>query len=113
MNPAMEFSLRGKVIVVTGAAGLIGSEVCDAYAAYGASLALTDIHAASRLEAQAGGLRAKYPEAEVIPISADLTREDSVMVLFRQVEAQWGRVEELVNLAAHDAKFDDREGEVN
>ena len=37
------FSLKDKVVVVTGAYGLIGKEVCDALACFGASLVVIDI----------------------------------------------------------------------
>ena len=38
--------LKDKAVVVTGAAGLIGGEVCRLLAAHGARLAVTDVNAA-------------------------------------------------------------------
>jgi NAD(P)-dependent dehydrogenase (short-subunit alcohol dehydrogenase family) len=113
MNEPTEFSLKNKAILVTGGAGLIGAEVCDAYAAYGASLVLTDLLPADALEERALRLREKYPGAQVTAIRADITSDASVRELFGQIEARWGGLDVLVNLAALDAKFDDRIGEIN
>ena len=110
---APEFDLAGKVILVTGAAGLIGQEICDAYAAYGASIVLTDIQPEAAIGQQAERLRARYPGLDILPVSADVTSDMSVQLLFKAIEAQWGKLDVLVNLAAIDAKFDDRAGEIN
>ena len=104
---APEFRLDGKVILVTGAAGLIGREVCDAYAAYGARLALTDRHEQAALEAQAATLQDRYTAADVLPMQADVTSDASVAALFEAVAGRFGRLDVLVNLAAIDAKFDE------
>ena len=104
---APEFHLDGKVILVTGAAGLIGREVCDAYAAYGARLALTDLHEQAALEAQAARLRDRYNDADVFALQADVTSDASVATLFEAVAGRFGRLDVLVNLAAIDAKFDE------
>ena len=46
------FSLRGKRVVLTGAAGEIGSAIASVFAQNGASLYLTDIREAQLLEAR-------------------------------------------------------------
>jgi hypothetical protein len=66
-----EFDLRGKVILVTGAAGLIGREVCDACAAYGADVVLTD-RGTEALEAQAARLR-QAGGGRALAVAADVT----------------------------------------
>jgi NAD(P)-dependent dehydrogenase (short-subunit alcohol dehydrogenase family) len=107
-----EFSLGGKVIVVTGAAGLIGTEVCDAFAAYGGAVVLTDYGPAAALEDRAQELQERYPAARTLAVRADVTSDESVGRLFERVDREFGRIDVLVNLAAIDAKFDAREGEV-
>jgi NAD(P)-dependent dehydrogenase (short-subunit alcohol dehydrogenase family) len=102
----VEFSLEGKVIVVTGAAGLIAAEVCDAYAAYGASVLLSDVVSEDELARNAEALREKYPGADVATVRCDVTSQDSVDALFEAVEARYGKVDVLVNLAAIDAKYE-------
>ena len=101
-----EFDLKGKVTVVTGGAGLIGKEVCDAYASYGARVVITDIVGQEQLDAQAAALRSRYPDTEILPIRADLTSDESVAALFATTKARYETVDVLVNLAAIDAKFD-------
>ncbi len=110
-SQSQEFSLRGKVILVTGATGLIGREVCDAYAAYGADLAVTDIDAVA-----VAGLGTRLHDAHgtrVLGVAADVTRTDSVASLFETLAREYGRLDVLVNLAAIDAKFDAAAAQVN
>jgi NAD(P)-dependent dehydrogenase (short-subunit alcohol dehydrogenase family) len=108
-----EFRLDGKVILITGGAGLIGTEICDAYTAYGAKIVLCDVLSQDKLEAQAATLQAKYPRAEVLPVQTDITSDAAVTALFEAIGNHYGRVDVLVNLAAIDAKFDDRADEIN
>lgn len=102
------FSLKGKVVLVTGAAGLIGREICDAFAEHGAQVVLTDLGPGARLAAQAQRLAKKYPEAPTaLAIAADVADAATVQSLFDQLAtATRGRLDVLVNLAAIDAKFD-------
>jgi NAD(P)-dependent dehydrogenase (short-subunit alcohol dehydrogenase family) len=108
-----EFSLDGKVILVTGAAGLIGVEICDAFAAHGGTVILTDLLPTANLDEQATRLRRKYPTADALGLHADVTSDVSVAALFDQIDHRYGRLDVLVNLAAIDAKFDDRAGELD
>jgi len=106
-----EFDLHGKVILVTGAAGLIGREVCDAYAAYGADVVLTD-RGTEALEAQAARLR-QAGGGRTLAVAADVTSDADVATLFEAVGREFGRLDVLVNLAAIDAKFDAAVSAVN
>ena len=106
-----EFRLDDKVILVTGAAGLIGAEVCDAFAAYGARLVMTDMLPLTILDSRAGKLRDKH-NANVLAVQADLRSDESVRDLLSAVSQRFGHVDVLVNLAALDAKFDGKIGEV-
>jgi len=101
-----EFRLDGKVLLVTGGAGLIGQEVCDAFAAYGGRVVLTDVHPQDYLQVQSAKIRTRYPEADVLSVQADVTSDESVETLFAAIASHFGRLDVLVNLAAIDAKFD-------
>ncbi len=112
-NATPEFRLDGKVILVTGAAGFIGREVCDAYAAYGAQVILSDVLSQEQLAAQTAALEEKYPAATARPVQTDITDEASVTALFALVQEEFSQLDVLVNLAAIDAKFDEAAGEIN
>ena len=55
-----EFSLRKKTILVTGANGLIGKEICHALASRGADLALIDICNEKNLQSLRSKIIKKY-----------------------------------------------------
>lgn len=108
-----EFRLDDRVILVSGAAGLIGREVCDAFAAYGADVVISDVVAREQLTAQATALSERYPGVAIEPVRADITRNDDVQRLTENVMQRFGRLDVLVNLAAIDAKFDAAAGDIN
>jgi 2-deoxy-D-gluconate 3-dehydrogenase len=108
-----EFRLDAQVILVTGGAGLIGTEICAAFAAYGAKVVLCDLLAQDKLDMQAAALRQQYPQAEVLPVCTDITSDRAVTALFEAIRAHYGQLDVLVNLAAIDAKFDDHADEIN
>ncbi len=107
-----EFSLKGKVILVTGAVGLIGQEVCDAYAAYGATVIAVD-NQADGLDGQIKALKARYPGNDLCGMAADVTSDESLVNLFQRIQEQHQKLDVLVNLAAIDAKFDEGKKDIN
>jgi NAD(P)-dependent dehydrogenase (short-subunit alcohol dehydrogenase family) len=99
------FSLRGKVAIVTGAAGLLGREHCHALAGVGATVVVTDVDRVG-CERVAAELR----DATAVPVHAfpaDLTVPESVLALRDRVVAACGAVDVLVNNAAINDKFDE------
>jgi NAD(P)-dependent dehydrogenase (short-subunit alcohol dehydrogenase family) len=99
------FSLNGKTALVTGAAGLIGSEVSAAMSAAGANMVLADQLPANEISARfnsaSGG-----SEKPSLAISTDITDRESVESMTSQAVERFGSVDILVHLAAIDAKFD-------
>ncbi len=110
---APEFSLQGKIILVTGAGGLIGQEVCDAYAGYGATVIATDNQEIGKLNGQIERLKKRHPDRDICGVSADVTSEESVENLFLGIKEQHKRLDVLVNLAAIDAKFDEGQNAID
>ena len=73
------FSLFGKTVLVTGAAGGIGSETAKILATLGAHVVLTDIRE-EPLNNTLGEVRAISPDGH-LALVADLTKEDSLTEL--------------------------------
>ena len=90
-GPDLRFD--GKVAVVTGAAGGLGSAISRAFAANGASLVLVDINA-DGLDALASTL-----DAPTLCLTANVTDQETVAQLPGAVLDRFGRVDILVNNA--------------
>ena len=87
----MDTGLRGKVVVLTGASGGIGSAAARLFDREGAALVLHGHRNLGNLQALQGELA-----GENIAVSADLTEEDEVEHLFRKTLDRFGRVDVLV-----------------
>ena len=85
----LDFSLQGKVAVVTGGASGIGRAIVDAFTAKGATAVVAD----RTVEASAGDER---PAAAV---ACDVTDPASVDRAVTTVERRYGRIDVLVNSA--------------
>jgi len=88
----MNTNLTGKVILITGASGGIGSAMARAFAREGAKLVL---HYHRNL-AGARKLQRELAAAEPFLVRADLTKESQVRDLFAQVLRRFRRVDTLV-----------------
>ena len=64
--------LRGKRVLVTGAGGSIGSELCRQVCGYGPTELVMLEQAENPLFAIDGELRGRYPELKLVPIIADI-----------------------------------------
>lgn len=96
-----KFRLDGKVAMVTGGAGILGSVVCQALADAGASVAVVDIDLASASKTAStidpSGLRVKG-------FSCDVTDDSSVTCVLEDIESVFGPVDILHNNAATKGK---------
>jgi len=92
VQPGYDYSLAGKVAVVTGGASGIGSAIVDAFAAKGATVVVLDraMQAAQRKVSQGSAAAA---------IDCDVTLEQSVADAITAVSEQFGRIDILVNSA--------------
>lgn len=88
----MNTELAGKVVVVTGASGGIGSAIARKFAAEGAKLVLH----CHRNRDGAKKLQGELRLAESLVVRADLTREAAVKQIFAQAVKRFGRVDTLV-----------------
>lgn len=90
--------LAGRVAVVTGGGTGIGLVVARELAAHGADVVLAS-RDGERLSVAAAAL-AKETRRRVIAVPTDVSESDSVKALFATVDAEFGRVDILVNGAA-------------
>jgi 3-oxoacyl-[acyl-carrier protein] reductase len=88
----METQLKGKVVLITGASGGIGSAIARAFAAEGAKLVL---HGHRNL-AGLRQLQKELGQVESLLVSADLTREAEVKKIFVQSQKYFGGVGTLI-----------------
>lgn len=90
------FDFSNRVVIVTGAAGNLGSAVARAFQAAGAKLVLVD-RAADRLPRLFPEL-ADSPD-QFLATSVDLTNADAVEAMVGETVRRFGRVDVLVNTA--------------
>jgi rhamnose utilization protein RhaD (predicted bifunctional aldolase and dehydrogenase)/NAD(P)-dependent dehydrogenase (short-subunit alcohol dehydrogenase family) len=84
-------SLRGEVALVTGAAGAIGTGICEGLLWAGALVAATDL-AGAPLDTLVENLGAVFP-GRIIGVPLDVTDPQSVAVAFDGVVHAWGGVD--------------------
>lgn len=98
------FGLRDKVIVITGAAGLLGRQHADAVARAGGIAVLLDL-AATPVKALAQDLSRRYGvPAEGCVV--DITQEAAIEAACGESLKKFGHIDGLVNNAAHNPKVE-------
>jgi 2-deoxy-D-gluconate 3-dehydrogenase len=102
------FDLTGRVAVVTGGAGLLGTEFCCTLAEAGACVGVVDLNEGTAY-ALADQLSAQG--RSVIGIGCDVANPDSTQAMVNAALKAFGRLDILVNCAALDPKFDPQHGE--
>ncbi len=91
------FDLHGRVAVVSGASSGLGIQLATAFARQGADLAIL-ARRFERLEELSEKLKAEF-NVKVLPIQCDVTSTESVNAAAEKVEAEYGRVDILLNCA--------------
>jgi NAD(P)-dependent dehydrogenase (short-subunit alcohol dehydrogenase family) len=91
-------SMQGKVAIVTGGGGGIGSEVCKAFVGEGAATAVADMDL-ERARTVADEITSSGGSA--LPVQIDVTSRDSVYSAVQQVVDHFGRIDFLVHCAGN------------
>lgn len=96
MSANEQFSLEGKVAVVTGGTGVLGGAMARGLAAAGARVAIL-----GRREAVARAVADEIVAAgnKAIPLPADVLDEDSLQAARKTLIDEWGTVDVLINSA--------------
>ena len=91
----MAFNYTGKVFVITGGAGGIGSHLAREFASNGAKVVLLDLNK-SRLD----DVISKLPGSNHLAISLDLTDRKAISDAISQISSKYGRIDVLIPNAA-------------
>ena len=102
---SMKYDFTGKVIVITGGAGGIGSDLARDFSAKGATLVLLDV-SHKRLEAVLPTLAGEGH----LTIAIDLTQREAIKTALDAIERKFGRIDVLIPNAAITTtdRFDER-----
>jgi len=100
--PIADFSLTGKVAIITGASRGIGEAIARGMAEYGAAVVLA-ARKQDALDAVAADINASGGKA--LAIACHTGKPDDINALYARVEAEFGRVDVLVNNAATNPYF--------
>jgi NAD(P)-dependent dehydrogenase (short-subunit alcohol dehydrogenase family) len=95
MKPVSFEDLKGKVAVITGGAGVLGTALVEAMASVGMKIAIADIN-----KEVAGTLAAKVAEeygAEVIGVEANVLDKPSLETALAEIHEKLGPVDILIN----------------
>lgn len=88
------FRLDGKVVVLTGAAGIIGTEVVKTFLAAGARVFALDV-SADALEQKLGA-----SHDSLLICAANVAQRESLLLAQEKLQAAWGLADVLINNAA-------------
>lgn len=96
------FDLAGRVVVITGGAGLLGPQHGEAVARFGGVPVLADLREEEARE-RAAELSSRW-QIPALGVGADVTRPRDVVRLRDQVLERFGHVDVLINNAANNPK---------
>lgn len=103
-DPLQHYSLRDRVAIITGAAGLLGTDYCHTLASVGAHIVVADID--HQRSVQLANEVTEMNGIDALAIEVDVSDPDSVRAMVAETVDRFGRVDILVNNAAIDPKFD-------
>ena len=101
------FSLKGRVIVITGAAGLLGQSYAEAIAAYGGTPILIDL-SKDAVDLIANKLNKKY-STNAEGFQVDITNESQIESNAKILIDKYMKIDALVNNAANNPKVEQGE----
>lgn len=91
-----QFSIEGKVAVITGAGGVLGGSIAKSFVEQGAKVAAMDIRQ-ENLDARVAELKALG--GEVMGVTGNVLDIGSLQSAAESIVARWGRIDILLNIA--------------
>lgn len=104
MHPFEKFNLAGKTALITGAAGLLGTEHAAALMQSGATVVLTDIDESRLVAAREHLLSHATNPAQILYKVMNIARQEEILETAAKLESEGLRIDVLVNNAAIDPK---------
>lgn len=98
------FDMAGRVVIITGGAGLLGVKHAEAVAELGATPVLLDLSADAA--AAAAAALARHHGVPALGLACNITDEAAVNAVSAQVLERFGRVDVLINNAANNPKVE-------
>ena len=92
------FSLKGKVVIITGGAGLLGKAYVETCASYGANVFLADINDKNANKIVAS-VKKSTKKHNVFYVKCNITSRDDIQRLIDNVSKKFGKINALVNNA--------------
>ncbi len=105
------FDVNDRVVIVTGGAGLLGSEYCRTLAQAGAHPVIADLQG-DRAEQLAEEIKAETG-TQALGVEVNVADKTSMQRLAQRVMETFRRIDGLVNNAAVDPKFDPEHGQLH
>lgn len=102
------FTLEGKIIIVTGAVGLLGFEYCKAIVQAKGTPILIDIDERS-IQKKILDLKSIDPKCNCEGYTVDITNEKNIKRSSEEIIAKYGKIDGLINNAANNPKIEDNE----
>ena len=99
MNMREVFDFSNRVIVITGAAGLLGSEYADGFCQAGGNVVLADKNF-EKCKKLAAKLEKKYG-VKPLPIKLDVTNPNSIKKMVAHITKKFSKIDVLVNNAIY------------
>lgn len=104
-NTHRSLSIQKKVVLITGAFGLIGKMTAISFLEQGAFVVLADNNATVRPEIEKE-ISARFSSERYLFQLLDITQKQSCRTAIDAIIAKFGKLDVLINNAAIDAKFD-------
>jgi len=102
------FSLSGKIIVITGATGLLGRKHAEIVACYGGTPVLLDL-SQQKINDFVNDLNDKY-QVDAVGFAIDITNEKMIKDNAKYLISRFGKIDGLVNNAANNPKVESGNG---
>lgn len=96
-------NFKGKTIIVTGAAMVLGLAAAESLASKGADITLVDYNEEALGKAKSE-LESKYPESKFLTVKADVSVEEQVKNYVNETVKTFGKVDGLYNNAGIEGK---------